>query len=177
VLEPAPEPPVAVVDLLTEHKTGILTMLRSGISSAPIIAPPTLSPPPQAWCEHIRLKPLGDDQRVAVPGMADFSGGGPAGTYCRDCDHFADAIAVQTGIDAIERTRAGCAMWAQEMAHAAPSPRRDIRLCRSCKHFAEAADASPRCFIIDFAGMSYRLDSMPEDLRGWLLQKQKRDAH
>jgi hypothetical protein len=42
---------------------------------------------------HIRLKLLGDDQQVAVPGMADFSGG-PAGTYCRDCNHFADEIAV-----------------------------------------------------------------------------------
>ena len=33
VLEPAPEQPVAVVDLLTEHKAGILTMLRADISS------------------------------------------------------------------------------------------------------------------------------------------------
>jgi hypothetical protein len=40
-------------------------------------------------------------------------------------------------------------------------------------HFQEPADATPRCFIIDSAGMSYRLDSMPEDLQGWLLQKQK----
>jgi hypothetical protein len=126
--------------------------------------------------QHIELKPLGDDQRVAIRGMADFSGGGPAGTYCRDCNHFADEIAVQTGIDATERTRAGCVLWARKMAHAAPSARRDIRLCRSCKHFEEAADASPRCFIIDRAGMSYRLDSMPDDLKGWLLQKQKRDA-
>ena len=32
--------------------------------------------------QHIRLKLLGDDQRVAVPGMADFSGG-PASTPSR----------------------------------------------------------------------------------------------
>jgi hypothetical protein len=126
--------------------------------------------------EHIRLKPLGDDQRIAVPGMADFSGGGPAGTYCRDCDHFAQEIAVQIGINSIEKTREGCVIWARRMAHAAPSPRRDIRLCRSCKHFEEAADASRRCCIIDMAGASDRLDSMPEDLKGWLLQKHKRDA-
>jgi hypothetical protein len=123
--------------------------------------------------QHIRLNSP-DGERVAVPGMADFSGEGPAGTYCRDCNHFAEEIAVQTGINAIERTRSGCVIWAQKMAHAAPSARCDIRLCLSCKHFEEAADASPRCFIIDRAGMSYRLDSMPEDLRAWLRQKQKR---
>jgi hypothetical protein len=125
---------------------------------------------------HIRLTPLGDDQHVVVPGMADFSGGGPAGTYCRDCNHFADEIAVQTGINAIERTRAGCMIWARKMGHAAPSPRRDIRLCRSCKHFEVPADASPRCFIIDSAGTSYKLVSMPEDLKGWLRQKHNGDA-
>jgi hypothetical protein len=125
--------------------------------------------------QHIRLKSPGGE-RVVIPGMADFCGGGPAGTYCRDCNHFADEIAVQTEINAIEKTRAGCAIWAQRMAHAAPSPRRDIRLCPSCKHFEKAANASPRCFIIDRAGVSYRLESMPEDLRGWLLQKQTRDA-
>ena len=133
-------------------------------------------PPRRGSGQHIRLKPPGDDQRVAVPGMADFSGGGPAGTYCRDCNHFADEIAVQTGINAIERTRAGCAIWAQRMGHAAPSARPDIRLRPSCKHFEKPADASPRCFIIDSAGMSHRLGSMPEDFKGWLLQKQKRDA-
>ena len=132
--------------------------------------------PRRGGSRHIRLKPLGDDQRVAIAGMADFSGGGPAGTYCRDCNYFADEIAVQTGINAIEKTRAGCVIWARRMAHAAPSPRRDIRLCPSCKYFEQAADATPRCFIIDRAGMSDRLDSMPEDLKGWLLQKQKRDA-
>ena len=105
--------------------------------------------------------------------MADFSGGGPAGTYCRDCNHFADEIAVQTGINTIERTRSGCVIWAQRMGHAAPSPRRDIRLCPSCKHFEQAADASPRCFIIDSAGTSYRLDSMPEDLQGVVAPKTK----
>jgi hypothetical protein len=97
--------------------------------------------------------------------MADFSGGGPAGTYCRDCNHFADEIAVQTGINIIEKTRFGCVIWAQRMAHAAPSPRRDIRLCPSCKHFEKAANATPRCFIIDRGGLSDRLDSMPEDLK------------
>ena len=125
--------------------------------------------------KHIRLKSP-DGERVAVPGMADFSGEGPAGTYCRDCSYFADEIAVQAGIDAIEKTRSGCVIWAQRKAHAAPSSRRDIRLCPSCKHFEKAADASPRCNIIDCAGTSYRLDSMPTDPKRWLLQKQKRDA-
>src|SRR4051794_39354325 len=74
--------------------------------------------------QHTRLKLLGHDQLVAVPGMADFSGGGPAGWYCQDCVHFTDEIAVQTGIDRIERTREGCAIWAKKMAHAAPSARR-----------------------------------------------------
>ena len=133
-------------------------------------------PPRRGTGDHIRLTPLGDDQRIPVPGMADFSGEGPAGTYCRDCVHFADEIAVQTGINTIEKTRFGCMIWAQSMGHAAPSPRRDIRLCPSCKHFEKAPDASPRCFIIDSAGTSYKFDSMPEDLKGWLLQQQKRDA-
>ena len=127
--------------------------------------------PKRGTGEHIRLKSLGDSQQVAVSGMADFSGEGPAGTYCRDCNHFADEIAVQTGINTIERTRAGCMIWAQRMAHAAPSPRRDIRLCPSCKHFEKAADTSPRCNIIDSAGTSYRLDRMPDDPKEWLLQK------
>jgi hypothetical protein len=35
------------------------------------------------------------------------------------------------------------------------------------KH-AEAADASPRFFIIDMAGEVYPLDSMPENLHAWL---------
>jgi hypothetical protein len=136
-----------------------------------------LSQPPQRGAgKHIRLKPLGDDQRVAVPGMADFSGEGPPGMYCRDCNHFADKIAVQTSNNTIEKTRFGCVIWAQKMTHATPSPRRDIRLCPSCKHFEKAADATPRCFIIDSAGMSHRLDSMPEDLKKWLLQQHHRDA-
>jgi hypothetical protein len=132
--------------------------------------------PKRGTGEHIQLTPPGNDQRVVVPGMADFSGEGPANTYCRDCNHFADKIAVRTGINTIEKTRFGCVIWAQKMAHAAPSPRRDIRLCRSCKHFEKPADASPRCFIIDSAGTRYRPDSMPDDLKGWLLQKHKRDA-
>ena len=76
--------------------------------------------PKRGTGEHIRLTPLGDDQRVAVPGMADFSGEGPAGTYCRDCNHFADEIAVQTGINTIEKTRFGCVIWAQRMATCRP---------------------------------------------------------
>lgn len=136
-----------------------------------------LSQPPRRGAgQHIRLKPQGDDRRVVVPGMADFSNEGPAGTYCRDCDYFAGKIAVQTGINTIEKTRSGCVIWAQRMAHAAPSSRRDIRLCPSCKHFEQAVNASPRCFIIDRGDVSDRLDSMPEDLKGWLLQRQKRDA-
>jgi hypothetical protein len=123
--------------------------------------------------QHVRLKPLGDDQRVAVPGMADFSGGGPAGTYCRDCNHFAAELAVQVAPDVIERAQSGCAIWAQRMAHAAPLPRSDIRLCSSCKHFEKSADKSPRCFIIDSAGTSYRLDSMPKDPREWLGQEKR----
>jgi hypothetical protein len=59
---------------------------------------------------------MGDDQRVAVPGKADFSGGGPARTYCRDCNHLADKIAVQTGINTIEKTRSGCMTWVRKMA-------------------------------------------------------------
>jgi hypothetical protein len=94
--------------------------------------------------------------------MADFSDGGPPGTSCRDCNHFADEIAVRTGINAIERARAGCAIWAQKMAHAAPSPRRDIRLCRSCKHFEQASGVSSRCFIVDAAGVMYRIDSQKQ---------------
>jgi hypothetical protein len=38
VLESAVEPPVAVVDLLAEHKVNILAMLRSGYRLRPIIA-------------------------------------------------------------------------------------------------------------------------------------------
>ena len=132
--------------------------------------------PKRGTGEHIRLTPLGDDQRVAVAGMADFSGGGPAGMYCQNCNHFAHKIAVQTCVNTIEKTRFGCVIWAQRMAHATPSPRRDIRLCCSCKHFEKAPDASPRCFIIDSAGASYRLGSMPEDLKRWLLQKHNPDA-
>jgi hypothetical protein len=64
---------------------------------------------------HIRLKSP-DGERVAILGMADFCGGGPAGTYCRDCNHFADEIAVQTGINTIEKTRSGCMIWVRKMA-------------------------------------------------------------
>jgi hypothetical protein len=122
-------------------------------------------PPRRGNGQHVKLK--GDDQRVVVPGMAGFSGEGPAGRYCRDCRHLADEIAVETGINVVERGGAGCAIWAQRMGHAAPLPRRDIRFCRSCKHF-EPADASSRCVIIDSAGMNYRLDRMPADVRAWL---------
>jgi hypothetical protein len=116
---------------------------------------------------HIKLTSL-EGEREAVPGMASFRGDGPSGTCCRDCDHFADDIAVQTGINSIERTRSGCVLWAQRMAHAARSPRRDIRLCASCKHFEKAANAPPRCAVIDRAGVSVRLTTMPEDLPRWL---------
>jgi hypothetical protein len=124
-------------------------------------------PPRRGAGRHIRLKALGNDQGVVVPGMAGFSGGGPVGTYCRDCNHFGEKIAVQKGIDAIEKTRDGCVVWASRMGHAAPLPRHDIRLCCSCKHF-EAADASPRFFVIDMAGEVHRLTTMPENLQSWL---------
>jgi len=88
----------------------------------------------------------------------------------KDCGHLANEIAVQASIDTIERTRAACKIWAMKMGHAAPSPRREIRLCASCKHFEKAANASHRCFIIDAAGVTHRLDSMPKDVKGWLLQ-------
>ena len=117
--------------------------------------------------EHIKLTSM-DSERAAVPGMADFSGGGPAGTYCQDCDHFGDEIAVQVGVNRMETTRAGCVIWARRMAHAAPSPRRDIRLCPSCKHFEKAAGASPRCFVIDMAGKDHRVASMPDNVPRWL---------
>src|SRR5262249_5786653 len=100
--------------------------------------------------------------------MADFAGEGPANSYCRDCRHLVDEIAVETGINAIERKRSVCVVWAQRMGHAAPSARRDIRLCASCKNFERPADASPRCCIIDTAGKIYRLDHMPENVREWL---------
>jgi hypothetical protein len=116
--------------------------------------------------EHMRLTPMGDHQRVAVPGMADFSGEGPAGTYCQDCNHFADKIAVQTGINTIEKTRFGCVIWARKMGHAAPSPRRDIRLCRSCKHFEKASDATPRCFISTTPGPATGSTACQRTLRG-----------
>jgi hypothetical protein len=41
VLESAAEPPVVVVDLLMEHKAGILTMLRGPASAPPPIIAPT----------------------------------------------------------------------------------------------------------------------------------------
>jgi hypothetical protein len=100
--------------------------------------------------------------------MAGFSGSGPAGTYRQDCRHFADEIAIQTGVDVIESARRGCAIWALRMAHAVPSPQRDIRSCCSCKHFEEAANGLPRLFVIDIAGRVHRLESLPENLRLWL---------
>lgn len=126
--------------------------------------------------QHIRLKSLVDNEPVAMPGMAGFSGAGPKGTYCRDCAHFGDKIAVQTGSNTIEKAKAGCEVWAQRMGHAAPSPWRDIRLCPSCKHFEKATDPTPRCFIIDVAGIIHRLEDMPEDPRAWLRQTHSREA-
>ena len=74
----------------------------------------------------------------------------------------------------VPSARPGCVIWLG--MHAVPSPRCDIRLYPSCKHFEKAANATPRCFIIDRGGVSDRLDSMPEDLKGWLLQKLRRDV-
>jgi hypothetical protein len=79
--------------------------------------------------------------------MASYAGEGPAGTYCRECDHFG-VVAVQTGVDDVEINRTGCAIYAQRMGHAAPTTRRDIRLFPACKHFA-VGDESKRHFIID----------------------------
>jgi hypothetical protein len=44
-------------------------------------------------------------------GMAEFGGEGPAGTYCRDCNHFAVEIDFQTGINIVKKTRSGCVIW------------------------------------------------------------------
>ena len=124
-------------------------------------------PPKRGGGKHVRLMPLNNIPQVAVPGMASFADGGPPGTLCRDCSHFADELAVQTGADSIEKARGGCVLWARRMAHAAPSARLDIRLCRSCKHF-EAADAAPPFVVIDVRGEVHRLTGMPENLKSWL---------
>jgi hypothetical protein len=90
------------------------------------------NPPKRGNGYHIKLTAK-EAEPTAVPGMADFAGGGPPNTYCRNCVHFGEEIAVQTGINTIERTRRGCAIWSRRMGRAAPSPRRDIRLCRSLR--------------------------------------------
>ena len=113
---------------------------------------------------HVRLKPLDGEKRI-VPGMASFLAEGPAGKYCRDCDHFGE-VAVQTGIDGFEINRTGCAIYAQRMGHAAPTTRRDIRLCAACKHFVPG-DESKRHFIIDRAGVVHRVEKLPPDLPKW----------
>ncbi|GEP60935.1 hypothetical protein [Reyranella soli] len=113
---------------------------------------------------HIRLKPV-EGEKPIVAGMASYAGEGPAGTYCRDCVHFG-VVAVQTGVDDVEINRTGCVIYAHYMRHAAPTTRRDIRLCASCKHFAAAGD-SERTFIIDRAGVVHHVERLPLDLRKW----------
>jgi hypothetical protein len=122
-------------------------------------------PPKRGNGSHIQLKPL-DDEKAIVPGMASYAGEGPAGTYCRDCAQFG-VVAVQTGVDDVEINRTGCVLYAQRMGHAAPAPRRDIRLCAACKHFAAADEAAPRVFVVDHAGAICRIQNLPEDLKRW----------
>jgi hypothetical protein len=76
VLESAAEPPVAVVDLLTEHKAGILTLLRSGIGSAPIIAAADITALRRSQGEEWSTKDWRAyrDERAAI---AEFDGGLP----------------------------------------------------------------------------------------------------
>lgn len=107
-------------------------------------------PPKRGNGSHIRLKPV-DGEKPVVPGIASYAGEGPKGKYCEDCDYFGE-VAVQRTPDTIEKNPAGCALWAQRMRHAAPVPRRDIRLCPSCKYF-EPADGAPRRFFVDQAGV------------------------
>jgi hypothetical protein len=99
---------------------------------------------------HIRLKPV-EGEKPIVAGMASYAGEGQDGTYCKDCAYFGEVV-VQWSLDDIEKNAAGCVLWAQRMGHAAPVPRRDIRLCPSCKYF-EPADGAPRRFFVDQAGV------------------------
>ena len=121
-------------------------------------------PPARGNGSHIRLKPL-HGETPALSGMASFAGEGPVGKFCRNCDHFGE-VAVQRTVDAIEMNPTGCALYAQRMGHAAPTRRRDIRLCADCKHF-EPADEVTRRFIVDQAGGVHRIEKFPKDLRDW----------
>jgi hypothetical protein len=51
------------------------------------------------------------------------------------------------------KTLFGCELWARTM-HRPPFTSRDLRLCPSCKYFHKPTDATPRCFVIDSAGIS-----------------------
>jgi hypothetical protein len=113
---------------------------------------------------RVRLKPV-DGEKAVVPGMASYAGEGPAGCYCKSCACFG-SVAVQTGVDDVEINRTGCAIYAQRMGHAAPTTRRDIRLCAACKHFVPG-DESKRHFIIDRAGVVHRAEKLPPDLAKW----------
>jgi len=121
-------------------------------------------PPKRGLGSHIRLRSL-DGEKSAVSGMASYAGEGPAGKYCKDCGYFG-GVGVQRSPDAAEKNAAGCTLYAQGMGHAAPTPRRDIRVCAACKHFM-AADEAPRNFIVDQAGDIYRVNCLPENLRRW----------
>ncbi len=118
---------------------------------------------------HVRLKRL-DGEKPAVPGMASYTGEGPAGTYCKDCAYFGE-IAVQVTPNAVEKNPAGCAIYTQHMGHAAPTRRRDISLCASCRFF-ENADEPMRRIIVDQAGEIHRVEKIPENLRRWQAPKQ-----
>jgi hypothetical protein len=122
------------------------------------------TPPKRGNGSHVRLKTL-DGEKLVVPGMASYAGEGPAGKYCKDCGHFGE-VAVQCTPNATEVNPAGCAIYAQHMRHAAPTGRRDIRVCAACKYFV-AADEASRRFIIDQVGAIHRIENFPADLRSW----------
>jgi hypothetical protein len=118
-------------------------------------------PPKRGGGSHVRVKEQ-EGEKAIVPGMASYAGEGPAGSYCQDCVYFGE-VAVQTGVDDLEINRTGCVIYAQHMGHAAPTTRRDIRLCPACKHFV-AADESKRHIIIDRADGVHRVEKFPPDL-------------
>jgi hypothetical protein len=121
-------------------------------------------PPQRGNGPHVRLTRL-DNEKLAVPGMASYAGEGPVGKYCKDCGHFGE-VAVQRSPDATEKNSTGCAIYAQHMGHAAPTPRRDIRFCAACKHFV-AASESIRRFIVDQTGAVHRVQNFPANLLDW----------
>ena len=110
-------------------------------------------PPERGSGSHIRLRSL-NCEKLIVPGMASYAGEGPAGKYCKDCDHFGE-VAVQHALDKPEKNCAGCSIYAQYMGHAAAVPRRDIRFCAACKYF-QPADEADRRFVVDQAGVRHR---------------------